>query len=95
MKLHLRTIGDIGLKFLDNLYVSPPDPNQMVDKRNQNTIMIGIAFALYYVKFDEVKDYPTTHEMWNKLQKIYGGYDNVRRAKEESLRGQFDQMKMR
>ena len=33
--------------------------------------------------------------MWNKLKDIYGGDDNVRRAKVESLRGQFDQMKMR
>ena len=33
--------------------------------------------------------------MWNKLQNIYEGDDNVRRAKEESLRGQFDYMKMR
>ena len=33
--------------------------------------------------------------MWNKLKEIYGGDDNVRRAKAESLIGQFDQMKMR
>ena len=33
--------------------------------------------------------------MWKKLKEIYGGDDNVRRAKAESLRGQFDQMKMR
>ena len=33
--------------------------------------------------------------MWTKLKDIYGGDDNVRRAKVESLRGQFDQMKMR
>ena len=35
MKLHLGTIGDIGLKFLENQYVSPLDPltmDQMVDK---------------------------------------------------------------
>ena len=33
--------------------------------------------------------------MWKKLKEIYGGDDNVRRAKAESLRGQFDQIKMR
>lgn len=33
--------------------------------------------------------------MWNKLKEIYGRDDNVKRAKVESLRGQFDQMKMR
>ena len=31
--------------------------------------------------------------MWNKIKEIYGGDDNVKRAKDESLRGQFDQMK--
>ena len=33
--------------------------------------------------------------MWNKLKDIYSGDDNVRRAKVESLRGQFVQMRMR
>ena len=33
--------------------------------------------------------------MWKKLKEIYGGDDNVRRFKEKSFRGQFDQMKMR
>ena len=33
--------------------------------------------------------------MWNKLKDIYGGDDNVRRAKVESLRGKFDHMGMR
>ena len=33
--------------------------------------------------------------MWTKLKDIYGGDDNVRRDKAKSLRGHFDQMKMR
>ena len=33
--------------------------------------------------------------MWNKMKDIYGGDENVKRAKAESLRGQFDQIKMR
>ena len=33
--------------------------------------------------------------MWNKLKDIYGGDENVRRDKVESLRGKFDQMRMR
>ena len=57
--------------------------------------MIDIASALSYAKFDEVKDCKNAHEMWTKLKDIYGGDENVRRAKVESLRGQFDQMKMR
>ena len=57
--------------------------------------MIEIASSLNYVEFDEVKDYATTFEMWKNMKDIYGGDDNVKRAKVESLRGQFDQMKMR
>ena len=33
--------------------------------------------------------------MWTKWKDIYGGDENVRRAKLESLRCHFDQMKMR
>ena len=57
--------------------------------------MIDIASALNYVEFDEVKSFTIAYDMWIKLKAIYGGYDNVTRAKAKSLRGQFDQMKMR
>ena len=33
--------------------------------------------------------------MWTKLKEIYGGDENVRRAKEKCLIGQFDQMQIR
>ena len=33
--------------------------------------------------------------MWNNIKEIYGGDNNVKRAKAEILRGQFDQMKMK
>ena len=58
-------------------------------------MMIDIASTLSYVEFDEVKDCKTSYELWNKLKYIYGGDDNVRRAKVESLREQFNQMRMR
>ena len=58
-------------------------------------MMIDIASALSYVEFDKVKHCKIAHEMWTKLKDIYGGDDNVRRAKVEILRGKFDQMKMR
>ena len=58
-------------------------------------MMIDIASTLSYPEYDEVKDCKIAHAMWTKLKDIYVGDGNVRRAKEESLRGQFDQMKMR
>ena len=58
-------------------------------------MMINITSALSYVEFDEIKYCKSAYTMWNKIKEIYGGDDNVKRAKAESLRGQFDQMKMR
>lgn len=98
MRLHLASIGDLGCKYIDQEYTIPTGTltiEDIAEKKNHNTMMIDIASALSYEEFDEIKDYTTAHEMWNKLKKIYGGDDNVKRAKAESLRGQFDQMKMR
>ena len=50
-------------------------------------MMIDIASGLSYEEFDEIKDCKSTHEMWIKLKEIYGGDDNVRKAKAKSLRG--------
>ena len=58
-------------------------------------MMIDIASTLNYAEFDDVKSCTTTHEIWIKLKDIYGGDDNVRMDKAESIRGQFDEMKMR
>ena len=58
-------------------------------------MMMDIASSLGYEEFDEIKDCKNAHEMWIKLKEMYGGDDNVRRAKVESIRGQFEQMKMR
>ncbi len=90
MKLHLETISDTCLKYLENKYVAPTRTltmDQIVGKKNHNIMMIGIDSTLNYVEFDEVKDCDTTHEMCNKMKDIYGGDGNVRRAKVESLRG--------
>ena len=98
MRLHLASIGDTGLTHLDAKYVTPSSTltvGDIAEKKTHNTMMIDIASALSYEEFDDVKDCETAFQMWNKLKNIYGGDDNVRRAKEESLRGQFDQMKMR
>ena len=49
--------------------------------------MIDIAYDLSYAEFDEVEDCKTAHEICTKFEDIYGGDDNVRRAKAESVRG--------
>ena len=98
MRLHLATISYSSCKYLDEEYKTPTRTLSVEDiakKKNHIIMMIDITSTLSYAEFDEVKDYKTTFDMWNKLKDIYGGDDNVRRAKLEILRGQFDQMRMR
>ena len=89
MRLHLASIGDIGLKYVDVEYVETSTTlsiNDITKKKTHNNMMIDIVSALSYEEFDEIKDCKTTHPMWNKLKEIYGGDDNVRRSKLESIR---------
>ena len=73
MRLHLATISDSGCKYLDVEYRTPTRTLSVEDiaEKNHNIMMIDIAFALSYAKFDEVKDCKNTHEMWKKLKYIY------------------------
>ena len=93
MRLHLASIGDSGCKYLDEEYTTPTGTftiGGIAEKKNHNTMMIDIASTHSYEEFDEIKDCKTTFKMWNRLKDIYGGDDNVRRAKLENLRGKFD-----
>ena len=97
MRLHLAKISDLGCKYLDTEHKTLTRTlsiENITEKKNNNIMMVDIASSLNYVEFDEVKDCQTAHEMWTKLKDIYGGDDNVRRAKLDSVRAQFDQMKM-
>lgn len=98
MRLHLAIVSDPSCKYLDEEYKTPTrtlSVEDIFEKKNHNIMMIDIAATLNYAKFDEVKYYKTTFDMQTKLKEIYGGDENVRRAKEKSLRGKFDQMRMR
>ena len=66
----------------------------MNKKKEHNQAMLEIASALSYVEYDDIKGCSTAHQMWKTLSDIYGGDDNVKRAKRESLRGKFDDMKI-
>ena len=93
MRLYLASIGDTRLKCLDAEYVEPfgtLSVNDIAEKKTHNNTMIDIASALSYEEFDEIKDCKSANTMWKKLKEIYGGDDNVRRAKAESLRGKLE-----
>ena len=76
MSLHLATINYSSWKYIDTEYKTPTGTlsvEDIAEKKNHNIMMIDIASALSYSKFDEVKDYKTTHAMWIKLKDISGG----------------------
>ena len=59
MRLHLASIGDTGLKYLDEEYITPTGTlfiNDIAEKKTHNTMIIDIAFSLSYEEFDDVKD---------------------------------------
>ena len=59
MRLYLLSIGDLGIKYLDEKYKSPIGTmtiEEILEKKSHNIMMIDIASSLNYVKFDEVKD---------------------------------------
>ena len=97
MKFHLGSIGDyaqtsIIVDHIDS--VGPLTAEDLSKKKEHNQAMLEIASTLSYAKYDDIKGCDTAHKMWETLSNIYGGDDNVKRAKRESLRGKFDDMKM-
>ena len=56
--------------------------------------MLEIASSLSHVEFDDIKGLNSAKKMWGALNTICGGDKNVQRAKLESLRGKFDEMRM-
>ena len=98
MILHLATISDSCFTYLDAKYKTPNGTLLVVDiaeKKNHNIMMIDIASSLSYAEFDEVKDCKIPHKIWTNLKYIYAGDENVRRDKPKSIKGKFNQMKMR
>ena len=97
MKLHLGSIGDYEKTSITVDHVDLAGPlttNDLRKKKEHNQAMSEIASALNYVEYDDIKGCDTTPKMLETLSNIYGGDDNVQRAKIESLRGKFDDMKM-
>ena len=56
--------------------------------------MFEISSALTYVEFDDIKGLDNAKKMWDSLTTIHGGDANVQRAKDDSLKGKFDDMRM-
>ena len=97
MKLHLGSISDYAQTCIVTEHVDPTGTltaEDMKNKQDHNQAMLEIATALNYAEFHDIKGCNTTFKMWKALSDIYGGDQNVQRAKRESLRGKFDDMRM-
>ena len=97
MKLHFGGLGDHVQSTITVEHVDPtrvPTIEDMKKKKEHNQAMLEIDSALSYEKIDDIKGCDTTKKIWDALHTIYGGDKNVQRAKSESLRGKFDDMRM-
>ena len=56
--------------------------------------MLEIASTISYAEFDDMKGLENAKKMWDSLATICGGDKNFLRAKVESLRAKFDDMRM-
>ena len=98
MKLHIEGLGDytqspITTKHVD--HVGAPTTYDLKKKKEINQEMLELASSLSYSEFDDIKGCDTTKKMWDDIEKMYGGDKNVLRAKAKSLRGKFDDMRMK
>src|SRR5271156_227488 len=98
IRLHLSGIGNDVTQFLNTDYVLPIGVltvDQLGEKHEHNCMVIELSSSLSDAEFEDVKDCKTAKKMWDKLKLVHGGDTNVLRAKVESLRGKFDDLRMK
>ena len=97
MKVHVGSIGEYAKTSIIVNHVDPVGPlttDDLSKKKEHSQAMMEIASTLSYVEYDDIKGCDIAHKMWTTLSTIYGGDENVQKAKRESLRGKFDDMKI-
>ena len=97
MKLHPGGLGDHEKSTIIIEHVNPVGAlttNDLKKKKEHNQAMLEIASSLSYVEFDDIKGCDSAKKMWDALHTIYGRDTDVLRAKFESLRGKFNDMRM-
>ena len=97
-KMNKENFPSSTINFLRNEYVevkaTPLTAKELRHQLDHNQAILEIASSLRYVNFDNIKGYNASNQMWDRLNTIYGGDDNVLRDKEFFLRGRFDDMEM-
>lgn len=97
MKIYIRSMGAQHQSYAENAYVAPTGTltdDQKREMQENGQVMEALISSLFDIKFIDVQDKVNLKEVWDTLENIYGGDEHVKQAKEESLRGKFEDMQM-
>lgn len=64
------------------------------EQQENHQALEAIISSLSDIEYVDVHGLETAYEVWKKLEEIYSSDEHVKIAKEESLRGKFDDMRM-
>lgn len=79
------------------MYISPTgmltDDHKNEQQENHQALE-AIISSMSNAEYVDVHGLETAYELWKKYEEIYSGDEHVKIAKEEILRGKFDDMRM-
>ena len=98
MNIYLMALGYDVWKYVENGYTAPPTPptdsvakNLCNDKSRVVNVILGGLENTIFVKVMHCK---STKEIWDKLKIIYEGDGKDKKYKLQTLRAQFENLKM-
>ena len=68
----------------------PTDAAELAKYNNNSKAKNHLLGAIDESVFNKVMNYPSTKEMWDKIQTTYEGDSKVKEAKLQTFRGQFE-----
>ena len=72
----------------------PADASELAQYNNNSRARNHFLSAIDESVFNKVMNCPSAKEMWDKLQTTYEGYSEVKEAKLQTYKGQFEQLRM-
>ena len=90
---------DIWTSVLDG-YIAPKDKarpstsDEIKTCENNAIAMNALLAGLNEIEFYKVMNYSTSKEIWHKLATMYHGDSKAQKEKIQSLRGQFERLRM-
>lgn len=97
MKIYIKSLGNQYWEHVFYQYVAPcgtMTDDQKKEQQENNQALETIISSLSDVDYVDVHGLETAYDLWKKLIEIYSSDEHVNIAKEESLRGKFDDMQM-